>query len=287
MSVKKLRQVVQAPPPHWVGDGFLVRPLFAGLAFTNEVSPFLMLDYAAPTMFEPSETPPGVGAHPHAGFETVTIVYEGEVAHRDSSGASGVIGPGDVQWMSAAKGLVHEEFHSPAASRRGGLASMAQLWVNLPQADKGAAPRYQDIRDAAIPRVELANGAGLARIIAGSLDEAKGPARTFTPMNVWDVRLKAGARVEFPFHDGDNVVLPVFSGALRIEGRSVEADTVALFDREGDRIALEATADTQLLVLAGAPIDEPIAAQGPFVMTTREELQQAMNDFRRGRMGAL
>ncbi len=287
MTPKVLVRVIDTPQPHWVGDGFLVRPLFADLAFTNAVSPFLMLDYAAPAQFKPSDPPPGVGPHPHAGFETVTIVYDGELEHRDSAGHTGLIGKGDVQWMTAARGIVHEEFHSRGASRRGGTVSMAQLWVNLPRRDKGAPPAYQDIRDADIPRVELASGAGVARVIAGELLGAKGPARTFSPMNVWDIKLRAGAEVELPISEGDNAVLPVFHGALEIGGRAVDAGKVALFAREGDAITLRARADTQALLLAGSPIDEPIAAQGPFVMNTRQEIQQAMDDYRRGKMGSL
>ena len=287
MSAKPLSRVIDTPSPHWVGDGFLVRPLFADLAFTNAVSPFLMLDYAAPVAFKPSERPPGVGPHPHAGFETVTIIYDGEVEHRDSAGNTGVIGKGDVQWMTAARGIVHEEFHSREAARRGGVVSMAQLWVNLPKADKTAAPAYQDIRDADIPRVELANGGGVARIIAGALDGAKGPARTFTPMNVWDLDLKAGASVTLPIGEGENLILPIFHGAVKIAGKTVGAGKVALFDRSGDSVTLEALEPSRVLLLSGRPIDEPIAAYGPFVMNSRADIQKAMDDYNRGAMGFL
>ncbi len=287
MPAKQLARVIDTPQPHWVGDGFLVRPLFADLAFTNAVSPFLMLDYAAPVEFKPSAKPPGVGPHPHAGFETVTIVYNGEVEHRDSAGNTGVIGPGDVQWMTAAKGIVHEEFHSRDASKRGGVVSMAQLWVNLPKANKSAAPGYQDIHDADIPRVELAKGAGVARVIAGSLDGAKGPARTFTPMNVWDVRLKKGAKIELPLGEGENLVLPVFHGAVTIGGRAVGAGKVALFERAGDSVTIEAEEESMILLLSGKPLDEPIEAYGPFVMNSKADIQRAMDDYRRGEMGFL
>ncbi len=287
MPAKTISRVIDTPPPHWVGDGFFVRPLFADLAFTNEISPFLMLDYAAPVEFKPSDTPPGVGPHPHAGFETVTIVYQGELEHRDSTGAIGHLGPGDVQWMTAAKGLVHEEFHAREAAKRGGIVSMAQLWVNLPKADKRAAPGYQDIRDADIPRVELANGAGLARVIAGSLNGVKGPARTFSPMQVWDIRLNSGARVDLPIAAGETLVLPVFHGALRVEGRDIPAGKVALFGAAGAGVEIEALADSQILLLAGQPLNEPIEAYGPFVMNTRAEIQRAMEDYRRGDMGTL
>jgi hypothetical protein len=287
VSGKTLVRIVDTPPPHWVGDGFFVRPLFADLAFTNAISPFLMLDYAAPVEFKPTARPPGVGPHPHAGFETVTIVYDGELEHRDSTGAIGHLGPGDVQWMTAARGLVHEEFHAREAARRGGVVSMAQLWVNLPKADKRADPGYQDIRDADIPRVELARGAGVARVVAGSLNGARGPARTFSPMQVWDLRLKAGARLTLPLAEGDNALLPVFHGALTIDGRDVGAGKVALLSPQGVDIEIIAREDAMVLLLSGRPLDEPIEAHGPFVMNSRAEIQQAMADYRHGKMGVL
>ena len=284
--MKKLTRVIAAPRPHWVGDGFLVHPLFADHAFTNDISPFLMLDYAAPLEFKPSAKPPGVGVHPHKGFETVTIVYDGEVEHRDSAGNSGVIGPGDVQWMTAGRGILHEEFHSREAARRGGVVSMAQLWVNLPARDKGAAPAYQDIRDAAIPRVALPGGE--LRIIAGDHAGLKGPARTFTRLNVWDIRLDAGARVDLPLREGDPAILSVFSGAVTINGEhEVRASNTAMFAREGSMVVVEAKEASRLLLLSGEPIDEPIAAHGPFVMNTRAEIIQAIEEFRAGGMGVM
>ncbi len=286
MAMKSIAKVVASPQPHWVGDGFLVHPLFADHAFQNDVSPFLMLDYAAPRAFKPSAKPPGVGVHPHKGFETVTIVYNGEVEHRDSAGNSGVIGPGDVQWMTAGRGILHEEFHSREAAKRGGVVSMAQLWVNLPRRDKGAAPGYQDIRDSAIPRIKFDGGE--LRVIAGAHGDVKGPAHTFTRMNVWDIRLDAGGRVTLPLHDGDPAILPVFSGRVAVNGeRLVESSHVALFERAGGAIALEAKEASQLLLLSGEPIDEPIAAYGPFVMNTQVEIRQAMEEFRAGKMGVL
>ena len=286
MSMKSITQVIVAPQPHWVGDGFLVSPLFAEHAFQNDISPFLMLDYAAPREFAPSAKPPGVGVHPHKGFETVTIVYDGEVEHRDSAGNSGVIGAGDVQWMTAGRGILHEEFHSRAAAKRGGTVSMAQLWVNLPKRDKAAAPAYQDIRDAAIPRVTFDGGE--LRVIAGAHGDVRGPAHTFTRMNVWDIRLDAGARLSLPLRDGDPALLPVFSGRVAINGeRVVEASHVAVFGRAGATIEIEAKQASQLLLLSGEPIDEPIVAYGPFVMNTQGEIREAIEEFRAGRMGVL
>ena len=284
--MKKITRVIATPRPHWVGDGFLVHPLFADHAFTNDISPFLMLDYAAPREFKPSVKPPGVGVHPHKGFETVTIVYDGEVEHRDSAGNSGVIGPGDVQWMTAGRGILHEEFHSREAARRGGIVSMAQLWVNLPARDKGAEPAYQDIRDAAIPRVKLDGGE--LRVIAGEHAGIAGSARTFTRLNVWDIRLDAGGRAELPLREGDPAILPVFSGRVAINGEKiVEGSHVAMFSREGGTIAIEATETSRLLLLSGEPLDEPIAAHGPFVMNTRAEIMRAMEEFRSGKMGVM
>lgn len=286
MPLKSITQIIAAPPPHWVGDGFLVSPLFADHAFQNGISPFLMLDYAAPRQFKPSPKPPGVGVHPHKGFETVTIVYDGEVEHRDSAGNSGVIGPGDVQWMTAGRGILHEEFHSREAAKRGGVVSMAQLWVNLRAGDKSAAPGYQDIRNADIPRVQLEGGE--ARIIAGDHNGVKGPAKTFTRMNVWDIRLRTGGRAELPLFEGDPAILAVFSGAVAVNGEKlVGASHVVMFARGGNRIAIEAKEDSQLLLLSGEPIDEPIAAYGPFVMNTQNEIRQAMEEFRAGAMGVL
>ena len=284
---KSVTRIIEAPSPHWVGDGFLVRPLFADLAFGNEISPFLMLDYAAPVEFRPSKTPPGVGPHPHKGFETVTIVYHGEVEHRDSAGNTGLIGPGDVQWMTAGSGLLHEEFHSREAAKKGGVVAMSQLWVNLPKRDKSAAPHYQDIRRDAIPNVAV-EGGGEIRVIAGEYAGARGPARTFTPVQVWDMRLKKGARTTLTLQDGDTALLPVLSGRVKLNGDTeVAASRFVTFSREGATIELEALEDSLLLFLAGEPIDEPIAHYGPFVMNTQTEIREAIEDFRRGKMGVL
>jgi redox-sensitive bicupin YhaK (pirin superfamily) len=285
--MKKLAGITRDVRPHWVGDGFPVRSLFS-YGRDNRFDPFLLLDYAGPQEFAPSEAKRGVGEHPHRGFETVTIVYQGEVEHGDSGGAHGVIGPGDVQWMTAASGVVHEEFHSERFAREGGTLEMVQLWVNLPAADKKSPPKYQGILAGQIPAVELADGAGAVRVIAGEFEGAKGPAQTFTPIQLWDLRLKGGHRVTFPVADGDTTLLVVQRGSVTLNGaetaRGVE---LVEFDRAGDGIAVEAQEDAMALVLSGRPIGEPVYGQGPFVMNTREEIQQAIVDFQSGRMGRL
>lgn len=287
MSQKALTAIHRSPSAHWVGDGFLVYPLFSDLAFGQEVSPFLMLDYAAPHDFPPSRKPPGVGSHPHRGFETVTIVYEGEVEHRDSAGNHGTIGPGDVQWMTAGAGILHEEFHSREHAARGGRVSMAQLWVNLPARDKRTDPHYQTLLSADIPQVSVAEGRGALRVVAGSYEDRRGPARTFTSLNVWDVTLQAGANFEFAVPTGDNVMVALLSGEVEVEGRNIAGAGLLTFDRTGDVVALSAKAETKLLILSGTPLEEPIAHYGPFVMNTEAEIRESIDNFRRGKMGTL
>jgi redox-sensitive bicupin YhaK (pirin superfamily) len=270
---------------HWVGDGFPVRTIFSYSDIAKTVSPFLLLDYAGPAQFPPSDHARGVGEHPHRGFETVTIVFSGEVDHRDSSGGGGSIGPGDVQWMTAASGLVHEEKHGKEFTQHGGAFEIVQLWVNLPAKYKMAAPRYQGLRDADFPRFELPNGAGFVRVIAGALGETHGPARTFTPIELWDVRLNANGRARFSLPAGHTATVFVLSGKVEIGDRVLDDATLAVLDKEETDLELTALADSKLLVLAGEPIDEPIVGYGPFVMNTREEIQQAFVDFQSGKMG--
>lgn len=287
---KKILGIGHAPGRHWVGDGFPVHGMFGysgpGVA---QRSPFLMLDYAAPTTFSPNPGGRrGVGQHPHRGFETVTIVYAGEVEHRDSTGQGGVIGPGDVQWMTAGSGILHEEFHSEAYSRSGGPFEMVQLWVNLPAKDKMTAPGYQAVLDSAIPEVALPDGAGRVRIIAGDFDGAQGPARTFTPMNVWDVRLVAGATATLPQAEGWTTLLVVLDGTVQVNGEAVLRQTqMATLSTEGEGVVIEANADAKVLLLAGAPIDEPVAGYGPFVMNTQAEIAEAIRDFNAGKFGRM
>ena len=277
---------------HWVGDGFPVRTLFSYNDDPSAFSPFLMLDYGGPVEFEPTTKRRGVGAHPHRGFETVTIVYDGEVTHRDSTGGGGTIGPGEVQWMTAASGIVHEEFHSEAYARSGGPFRMVQLWVNLPARDKMAPAGYQGIAAAQIPTQTLRDihgeAAGTVRPIAGAFDGAQGPARTFTPMQVWDVQLKAGHTVTLPAAEGHTTVPLVYQGRVKTEGGAEAGDAeMIVYERAGEGVTLAALADTTLLWLSGEPIDEPVVGYGPFVMNTQQEIQQAFVDFQSGKMGRL
>ncbi len=273
---------------HWVGDGFPVRSLFSYNGTGNRMSPFLLLDYAGPHIFEPTNARRGVGQHPHRGFETVTIVYDGEVEHRDSTGQGGIIGPGDVQWMTAGGGILHEEFHSPTFGKTGGPFRMVQLWVNLPARDKMTAPGYQGILNAEIPTVALADNAGTARIIAGELDGAKGPARTFTPINVWDVRLNRDAETTLSIPDGHTGIVVVLNGHVTVNGdQPAGAAEALLLDVDGAGVTLKAGADSTILMLSGEPIDEPIVGYGPFVMNTEDEIRQAINDFNSGRFGQI
>lgn len=269
---------------HWVGDGFPVRSLFSYNMLGEHISPFLLLDYAGPHYFAPTTDRRGVGQHPHRGFETVTIVYDGEVEHKDSAGNGGIIGPGDVQWMTAAGGILHEEYHSPAFARTGGPFRMVQLWVNLPAKDKMAPGGYQGIVAADIPHVDLPKGAGSARVIAGELLGAKGPAKTFTPINVWDVRLKADASVTLDLPEGHTAMLVVLGGHVTVGSSEPAGEAeMILLSREGGDIAIHADGEATLLALTGAPIDEPIFGHGPFVMNTESEIRTAIDDFNNGR----
>ncbi|SHG13920.1 hypothetical protein SAMN04487965_3390 [Microbulbifer donghaiensis] len=282
--MKKVTSILRAPAPHWVGDGFPVRSLFSYQSHGRQLSPFLLLDYAGPTHFEPASRPRGVGRHPHRGFETVTIAYRGEVAHRDSTGQGGVIGPGDVQWMTAGAGILHEEFHSEAFTRAGGTLEMVQLWVNLPSRHKMTAPGYQHIAAGDIPEVALNDGAGTVRVIAGDYAGHEGPARTFTPMHVWDLRLLEGGRTRMSVPEGWNTALVVLDGSIQVNGntRAANAQLVAL-DTAGTEFEIESSTDAMVLLLSGQPIDEPIVGYGPFVMNSEAEIAQAMEDFNRGR----
>ena len=288
-NAKPLLGTWPAGSTHMVGDGFHVRNLFPSNALGEHLSPFLLLDLAGPTRYSGTETPRGVREHPHRGFETVTICYQGRIAHRDSAGNRGVIGPGDVQWMTAGAGVVHEELHEPEWARSGGTLQMAQLWVNLPAAHKLAAPRYQDLSKDAIPSL-VPDGTGdrSARVIAGELGGARGPAATFTELNVLDLRLAEEARARLELPEGHNAGVVVFEGRARVNGSDPVGDaSMAWLAPRGRRIEIEAYEASTVLVLSGLPIGEPVVAHGPFVMNTGAEIYQALDDYRNGRMGRL
>lgn len=285
---KSIQSVHRSTESHWVGNGFPVRTLISYRELGEQLNPFILLDYAGPREFPPTEQRLGVGQHPHRGFETVTLVYEGEVEHRDSSGGGGKIGPGDVQWMTAASGIVHEEFHGREFARRGGPFEMVQLWVNLPARDKMARPRYQGILDAQIPAVDLGDGRGALRVIAGEYGGSAGPAETFTPMHVWDIRLDSDEALDLLVPAGYRTALIVLRGSVRVnEDQVLEPAQLAVFEDDGTTIHLDGGGGTRALLLSGEPIEEPIVGHGPFVMNTTQEIHQAIADFQDGRMGRL
>lgn len=287
-AVKKVVQVSDAPDMHWVGDGFPVRSVFSYNDQGAQLSPFLLLDYAAPREFSPSSQSRGVGQHPHRGFETVTIVYQGQVEHRDSTGSGGIIGPGDVQWMTAGDGIIHEEFHSTEFTTNGGTFEVAQLWVNLPASAKMTPAGYQPIVDSDIPTVDLPGEAGRVRVIAGNYSGVEGPAHTFTPLCVWDVRLNRNGRATFDLPVGWTTAVVVLRGTVLVNGDEIARDAqLVTLDRSGSSFELEANSDALLLLLAGEPIEEPIVGYGPFVMNSRTEIEQAIRDFNTGRFGRM
>jgi quercetin 2,3-dioxygenase len=284
-SSKEILSAWHAPEGHWVGDGFPVRTLFSYNRMGGLLSPFLLLDYAGPAEFAPSNQKRGVGEHPHRGFETVTIVYSGEVSHRDTSGAGGTIGPGDVQWMTAGGGLLHEEFHSENFTRNGGQLKMAQLWVNLPARDKMTAPRYQAIVSGEIPVVALPDDAGKVRVIAGRFGDISGAAKTWTELNVWDVTLNGACTLDVP--EGHNTIIAMLGGELNVAGQALGDGDLALLSAAGTQVSPGTQSTATFLLLSGVPIDEPIVGYGPFVMNTREEIVQAYEDLQSGRFGSL
>ncbi|MEG0342003.1 pirin family protein [Acinetobacter sp. TY2] len=287
--MRKVIGVYRNQNMHWVGDGFPVKNLFSYDRLGQAVSPFLLLDYAAPYQFQPTTAQHGVGSHPHRGFETVTIAYKGEVEHKDSSGGGGIIKTGDVQWMTAGAGVVHEEFHSKEFAKKGGLFEMVQLWVNLPAKDKMTPARYQAIDNSDIPVVNFADDAGQIRVIAGTFHDVKGPASTFSPINVWDGQLKAEKSEHIHVPMSHTVLVVILEGEMLINGtQKVQDSSIVLFEQNDDpAILLEAIQDTKFLVLTGEPLNEPIQGYGPFVMNTKEEIVEAFNDFNNGKFGTI
>ena len=285
--MKKIIGVHHADEQHWVGDGFPVRTLFSYQSMGELLSPFLMLDYASPTRFLPATTAKGVGLHPHRGFETVTIVYEGELAHKDSAGNSGTIGLGDVQWMTAGAGILHEEMHSAKFTQQGGMLSMAQLWVNLPANQKMRPPAYQAIEAEQIPTIQLENDQGRARLIAGNHAGLCGPAKTHTAMQVWDLHVKKGAVISLPAANDWSTALAILHGQVKTDKGLAGDASLITYSHAGTGIELNASQDTHALFLSGEPIREPIVGYGPFVMNTKAEIIQVMDDFNGGQFGRL
>ena len=285
-ELKGVLEVRKPPRGHWVGDGFPVRTIFA-YDNATATTPFILMDYAGPYRFPAASNRRGVGEHPHRGFETVTILYSGEVEHRDSGGGGGKIGPGDVQWMTAGSGVVHEEMHSWEYTKSGGMFEAIQLWVNLPARLKMTQPRYQTLLSSDIPEMALPGNAGHVRVIAGAFGGGDGPAKTFTPMNLWDVRLNAGGGATLNAPAGHNAAVFVLSGKVTVNGAQAhDAELVAL-DRKGEAVRIDAETDAKLLFLSGEPIDEPVFGYGPFVMNNEAEIRQAITDYQSGRMGHL
>ena len=287
--MRKVIGVYRNQNMHWVGNGFPVKSLFSYDRLGQAVSPFLLLDYAAPYEFQPTTEQHGVGSHPHRGFETVTIAYKGSVEHKDSSGGGGTIKTGDVQWMTAGAGVVHEEFHSKEFAKKGGLFEMVQLWVNLPAKDKMTPARYQAIDNSDIPVVNFADDAGQIRVIAGTFHDVKGPASTFSSINVWDGQLKAEKSEHIHVPMSHTVLVVILEGEMLINGtQKVQDSSIVLFEQNDDpAILLEAIQDTKFLVLTGEPLNEPIQGYGPFVMNTKEEIVEAFNDFNNGKFGMI
>ena len=285
MNYKNILTIKRVKSGHWVGDGFPVITMLSYHSDGMDISPFLLLDYAGPMEFPPSEQPRGVEIHPHRGFETVTIVYQGEVAHRDNAGNHGKIGPGDVQWMTAARGILHEEMHSLEFTQSGGTLEMIQLWVNLPAKDKMSDPHYQEISSKNIPTLNLENDAGTLRIIAGTYESITGPAKTFTPLNLWDMHLKSEKFSLISVPEGHNCILLVLKGQITANKEDIKEKELIIFDRSGDTISVSAKEDSIVLFMSGEAINEPIAGRGPFVMNTEDEIKTAMADYASGKFG--
>ncbi len=290
MATRREIEGIYGPPvAHPVGDGFTVRGYFSVIPDAErKLSPFLLLDHNARHITPPTEHRVGVGPHPHRGFETVTLSWESSIAHHDSMGNHGVVGPGDVQWMTAASGVLHSEYREQRLAREGGPMHGAQLWVNLPKAHKMDAPRYQTLTADRMGSVALPDDGGVVRVISGEYQGVNGPAKTFTPVTVLDAHLRLNARADFSFPAHHTAALLVMRGEVTLNGgATAKASDFVVFRNEGEVISLAARSDAHVLVLSGEPIDEPIAAYGPFVMNTEREIREAMSDFQRGKFGHL
>ena len=286
---RTVERVFRGAPHHWVGDGFHVSNYFPSATETQKrMSPFFLLDYQKPEAFAPTTRRRGVGTHPHRGFETVTIAYQGRIAHRDSAGNGGVIGPGEVQWMTAGSGILHNEFHEEEFARAGGILHMMQIWVNLPRSHKLTAPKYQALTDQSIATVPLAGEKGVVRVISGAYEDTGGPAETFSPAHMLDLRLEPGAVVRLPTPRDYNTAALVLQGQVTANGsKPVSEGEFILFKNDGDEVVVESVAESIVLFLSGAPIDEPLVHYGPFVMNSVDEINEAVDDFNSGRFGQL
>ncbi|MPS64984.1 MAG: short-chain dehydrogenase [Chryseobacterium sp.] len=289
MATKKVEMVVAPKPAHFVGDGFRVHNFIPGVSGMDmkRMDPFIMLDYNSKFHFNGTETPRGVGVHPHRGFETVTIAYQGKVQHHDSAGGGGIIDKGDVQWMTAAKGVLHKEYHETEWAKEGGIFQMVQLWVNLPSKDKMSNPKYQSIKNSEMKKVDLGEN-GFVEIIAGTYQDQQGPATTFSPVHMMNAKLKKGGKAAFDFPANFNTAALVIEGNILVNGEEkVKTDHLTLFKNEGESFTIEATEDAVVLIISGQPLNEPIYPHGPFVMNSREEIIQAFEDYNLGKFGYL
>jgi quercetin 2,3-dioxygenase len=288
-NYKTIESIIAPPAPHMVGNGFRVHNFFPhGIGSDIRMSPFFLMDYNSKIEFPPSETPRGVGVHPHRGFETVTIAYHGSVAHHDSAGNSGVIGEGDVQWMTAASGILHKEYHENSFSRKGGLFQMVQLWVNLPASAKMSPPKYQSLLHEHMGKYKIGKDGGEVNIIAGEYMGVKGPASTFTPVSLFDARLNSKAILDLDFPETYNTGILIIEGKVKINDNEIaDCDHFVLFKNKGTSIKAEALENSVILVLSGEPILEPVQQYGPFLMNTKQEIQTAIDDFNAGRFGHL
>ena len=286
-QTKQVSAILNPPAPHMVGDGFRVHNFFPNGNRLN-MSPFYMLDYNAKIEFSARNEPRGVGVHPHRGFETVTIAYHGSVAHHDSAGNSGIIYPGDVQWMTAAKGILHKEYHEESFSKKGGLFQIVQLWINLPAKDKMSTPKYQGVKQSDIQKINLPNNGGAIEVIAGSYQGLNGSVSTFTPIEMYNARLNQGSKAVFSFPENYNTGFVIIEGSVKVNETAIaKTDQFVHFKNQGETIEIEALADSVILILSGEPINDPIVSYGPFLMNTHEEIQQALADYNEGKFGYL